>query len=837
MASLTRMNAKEALKVYFGYDSFKEGQEEIINTILEGRDVLAVMPTGSGKSICYQVPALLLHGITIVISPLISLMQDQVKALNEAGIHAGYINSSLTESQILKVYDHTLNGRFKILYVAPERLESNEFLYFAEKADISMVTVDEAHCISQWGQDFRPSYLKIVDFIESLRKRPIVGAFTATATEEVKADISCVLKLKNPNVLVTGFDRENLYFSVESIKQKDDFIVEYINKHPEDSGIIYCATRKNVDAVFDLLKAKGVQVARYHAGMNNEDRKNNQNDFIFDRCPVIVATNAFGMGIDKSNVRFVIHYNMPQSMENYYQEAGRAGRDGEQSQCILLFSAQDIIIDRFLLDHKEFTDVAPEDADLIRERDAKRLKLMEGYCRTTGCLRNYILDYFGEKRTEPCDNCGNCHREFIENDMTADAKLVANCVYETKGRYGISIVIGTLLGANRARLKELGTNTYRTYGTLRNRSEEELRLLINQMILDGYLYQTDEKFSVLRIGDITRLKDDNNRIIIKTYKDKEPEKKNVKKSKRNTDTLSKAGYELFDILRRLRLTIAREEGLPPYIVFNDKTLIDMSAKIPTDRTEMLNVSGVGAAKFDKYGERFLEAIGTFLDEHPNVITSISDDMETTDAAVKPRKKMKEKKMKVPFFLKPGDEDKFNYKELYQLGEIKDELNRISSAANAKHIFGTQITEFLKSVGYVEEQEKDGRFYQAATELGTTKGIVFIEKTSQIGTVYNVLAYPVSVQKEIVYHYICAKNDTDEEAVGDEVSDEKASSKRIEYNRKMNRPDGAGTSWSKEEDARLNEEFKVGMKISEIAKIHSRTRGGIRARLKKLGLID
>ncbi len=828
------MDAKEALKLYFGFDTFLEGQEETINAILSGRDILAVMPTGSGKSICYQVPALLLQGITIIISPLISLMQDQVKALNEVGIHAGYINSSLTESQISKVYDYTLNGRFKILYVAPERLESYDFTNFASRADISMVTVDEAHCISQWGQDFRPSYLKIVNFIDTLPQRPIVSAFTATATEEVKNDISCVLKLQDPDVIVTGFDRENLYFSVESIKRKDDFIVEYVNKHPKDSGIIYCATRKNVDAVFDLLTSKGVKVARYHAGMDNDDRKNSQNDFIFDRCPIIVATNAFGMGIDKSNVRFVIHYNMPQSMENYYQEAGRAGRDGEQSQCILLFSTQDIIIDRFLLEHKEFTDVAPEDIDLIKERDVKRLKLMEGYCRTTGCLRNYILEYFGEKRTEPCNNCGNCHREFIETDMTADAKLVINCVYETKGRYGINIVLGTLLGANRARLKELGTNNYRTYGALRNRSEAELRLLINQMILDGYLYQTDDQYSVLKMGNITALKDENTRIIIRTYEEKDTERRNSKHSRKGTDALTKAGYELFEILRQLRLTIAREEGLPPYIVFSDKTLVDMSAKAPLDRTGMLNVSGVGAAKFDKYGERFVEAIGTFLDEHPAVITSISD--EEASATVKQSTtRKKTSKHKVPFYLTPGDADKFEYRELYQITEIKDELNRITSAVNAKRIFGTQIMAFLKAVGYVEEQQVDGRFFQGATELGISKGITSIEKISQLGTVYTVLAYPRTVQKEIVEHFIGTEFEAED--LQKEISDQNSYSSRVEYNKKMNRPDGAGASWSKEEDNRLVEEYKMGMKISEISRLHNRTTGGIRARLKKHGLIE
>ncbi len=619
------MDAKEALKVYFGYDSYKLGQREIIDAILAEKDVLAIMPTGAGKSVCYQVPAMLLPGITIVISPLISLMQDQVKALNGAGIHAGYINSSLTETQISKVYSRAISGAFKILYVAPERLESHGFIDFVSKIDISMVTVDEAHCISQWGQDFRPSYLKIVDFIDSLRKRPIVSAFTATATENVKNDISCVLKLVNPKIVVTGFDRENLYFDVETVKKKDDYVLEYVQKHPNDSGIIYCATRKNVDALYELLSGAGVLAARYHAGMNNEERKESQNDFIYDRVSVIVATNAFGMGIDKSNVRFVIHYNMPQSMENYYQEAGRAGRDGEPSQCILLFSAQDVMINKFLLEHKDFTDIPDEDIDLIKQRDARRLQVMEGYCKTSGCLRNYILEYFGEKRDEPCDSCGNCHKEYTEIDMTEDAKLVINCVWETKGRYGLNIILGTLLGANRARLKEVGTIKYKTYGALKSRSESELRLLIGQLILDGYLYQTADKYSMIRIGDIEPLKDPNTHILIRTYESREPEGRPKRRSRKSTDSLTKAGYELFEALRQLRLTIAREEGMPPYIVFNDKTLIDMSVKAPRDKAAMLNVSGVGEAKYEKYGERFIEAVTAFMDEHCEAVTSIKDE--------------------------------------------------------------------------------------------------------------------------------------------------------------------------------------------------------------------
>lgn len=602
------MNTRELLKTYFGYDSFRAGQENIINTILSGKDVLAIMPTGAGKSICYQVPALLLPGITIVISPLISLMQDQVKALNEAGIHAAFINSSLTDSQISKALARAAEGVYKIIYVAPERLESFEFLQFAAKVEISMVTVDEAHCISQWGQDFRPSYLKIVEFVRNLEMRPILSAFTATATEEVKNDILCILGLEHPNITITGFDRTNLYYRVESVKKKDDFVVDYIEKHPNESGIIYCATRKNVDNLHELLFKKGIAVTKYHAGMDNEIRKKNQDDFIYDRAPIIVATNAFGMGIDKSNVRYVIHYNMPQSMENYYQEAGRAGRDGEASQCILLFSAQDIMINKFLLENKDFTAIPEEDIELIQQRDIKRLQVMEGYCKTTACLRNYILEYFGEKTRQACDSCGNCHKEYKEVDMTEAAKWMINCVAETKGRYGVAIVLGTVLGANRARLKELGTIHYKSYGKLKEYSEAELRLLLNQLILDGYLYQTEEQYSVLKMGNISPLKNAETRVIVKIHEEKAAVPKQKGSKKRSTDALTSAGYELFDRLRALRLTIAREESLPPYIIFSDKTLIDMCVKMPKDKAEMLNVSGVGAMKFEKYGQRFLDEI-------------------------------------------------------------------------------------------------------------------------------------------------------------------------------------------------------------------------------------
>lgn len=619
----------QILKTYFGYDSFREGQTEIIDTILSGRDALAIMPTGAGKSLCYQVPALLLPGITLVVSPLISLMQDQVKSLNEAGIHAAYINSSLTEGQINKALSFAARGVYKIIYVAPERLETASFLSFALHTPISMVTVDEAHCISQWGQDFRPSYLKIIDFVEQLPGNPIISAFTATATEVVKNDIARILKLKNPNIVVTGFDRENLYYQVEHLtgKQKDIFIQNYIETHPNESGIIYCATRKNVDTLYEKLLKQGVSVTRYHAGMSNDIRKKSQDDFIYDRAQVVIATNAFGMGIDKSNVRFVIHYNMPQSMENYYQEAGRAGRDGEPAKCILLFSTQDVMISKLLLGSKDFEGMDFQEIEQVKHQDSRRLQLMEGYCMTTSCLRNYILEYFGETTHQPCDNCGNCHQEFEELDMTLDAKWVVGCITEMRGRYGQALVIGTLLGSKKARLKDIGATSYNCYGQLENRTEADLRILISQMIRMGYIIQTEGEYSVLRAGNIADLQNKNTKIIIKKFKEKEkisttkkhktPFKKDSfsasteSSSTDSTATNSSHNSALFEALRQLRLQIAKEESVPPYIVFTDRTLIDMCSKLPQNEDEMLNVSGVGQNKLKKYGQRFLQEISAF----------------------------------------------------------------------------------------------------------------------------------------------------------------------------------------------------------------------------------
>ena len=603
---------KEALKAVFGYDSFRPGQEAVINAILDGRDILAVMPTGAGKSLCYQVPAMLFSGITLVISPLISLMQDQVKALNEAGVNAAFINSSLSEKELNDTFKNAYKGHYKIIYVAPERLMSEGFISFAKSVEISMVTVDEAHCISQWGQDFRPSYMDIAEFINILDKRPIISAFTATATQNVREDIICSLGLNNPYFLVTGFDRENLFFQVDKPQNKERFILDFIERHRGESGIIYCATRKNVDSLYTLLRKQHISVGKYHAGMSNEERKQMQNDFVFDYTSIVIATNAFGMGIDKSNVRFVIHYNMPSSMENYYQEAGRAGRDGLNSECILLFSPQDIIINRFLLEHKDFSDIDPIDAMTIRERDIKRLQIMEGYCYTTECLRNYILKYFGEDPKKPCDDCGNCLRQFETLDMTDEAKKIINCIYESRGRYGKNIIMDTVLGAKTARLTEIGATEYKSYGVLESSNKNLLRRLIEELLLEGYI--ATGEYQVLKLGDISRLKNTETKVLVKiTDEDKMAKRKEKpKKNKKGMDSLTSAGFKLFDKLKELRLEIARAEKIPPYIVFNDKTLIDMCAKMPATKSDMLNVSGVGENKYGKYGERFIAVIKEYV---------------------------------------------------------------------------------------------------------------------------------------------------------------------------------------------------------------------------------
>lgn len=607
------MDKYEVLKQYFGYDEFRDGQNVLIDSILEGRDTLGIMPTGAGKSLCYQIPALLMGGITIVVSPLISLMKDQVEALNQAGVHAAYLNSSLTVNQYYTALRYAKEGRYPIIYVAPERLDTGEFLDFAMHTDISMVAVDEAHCVSQWGQDFRPSYLKIVTFIEKLPKRPVVSAFTATATAEVRADIADILRLREPLVTTTGFDRPNLYFAVQSPKDKFAALLNYVERHKGESGIIYCLTRKYVEDVCERLQAEGFSVTRYHAGLGDGERKSNQEDFIYDRADIMVATNAFGMGIDKSNVRYVVHYNMPKNMESYYQEAGRAGRDGEASECILLYSGQDVVTNQLFIDNNRENDELDEfTAEVVKERDRERLRKMTFYCFTNECLRDYILRYFGEYGENYCGNCSNCLSQFETVDVTESAAAVVNCVSACRQRYGINVILDTVHGANTAKIRQYRMDENPQYGVLAKVPLYRLRQIINHLLLKEYLMLTTDGYSIVKLteksGQITGGEE---LITMKMPKEAEKETKKHKETKgkkKKTAGLSAADEPMFEKLRELRMEIAREEKVPPYLVFSDKTLVHMCVEKPADRAGMLSVSGVGEYKYEKYGERFLEEI-------------------------------------------------------------------------------------------------------------------------------------------------------------------------------------------------------------------------------------
>ena len=761
------MTPREALKRYFGYDSFRPGQEEIVSALLAGRDALAIMPTGAGKSLCYQVPALLLPGLTLVISPLISLMQDQVKGLNAAGIHAAFINSSLSETQIARALDLAAEGSYKLVYVAPERLESPVFRSFAAGADISMVTVDEAHCISQWGQDFRPSYLKILDFIDSLPRRPIVSAFTATATREVKDDIVCTLRLHDPKVLVTGFDRPNLYFQVERTRRKDDFAIQYLHDHPGESGIIYCATRKNVDKLQELLTEYGFAATKYHAGLSAEARRKNQNDFIYDTAPVIVATNAFGMGIDKSNVRFVLHYNMPQSMENYYQEAGRAGRDGLPSQCVLLFSAQDVIINKFLLDKKDFAEMDDEEADLLRQRDLQRLQTMERYCQTTECLRNYILAYFGEHPTAPCGNCGSCNNDFDEVDMTDAAKWMINCVAELRGRYGKAILFGTLQGANRARLRELGAERFKSYGRMKDTPRETLERLLAQLLEDGYLVQSDDQYAVLHIGDIAPLKA-GGQVLVKLPPQREPEQARAPKPKRCSpmDALTSAGLELFNQLRQLRFDTAQREGLPPYVVFGDKSLVDMCLRAPRRTEDMLGIYGMGERKYEKYGAAFFAVIDAYRTDHPDAVLSLDPPAPEPEKPLPSEKKKKPPKAERPaFYLTAEDARSFNYQDSYTGAELKAALIEAAGDPDVKAPTIKEIDEWLLAQRLIGMERLPTKgFYYVPTPAGVDAGLRSEDKVSARGTPYSVLLFTPEAQRMVVEHFIKPEASPSGEAV-------------------------------------------------------------------------
>lgn len=593
------------LKDYFGHDSFRDGQEQIVDALLDGRDALCIMPTGAGKSMCYQIPALLFDGVTIVVSPLISLMKDQVGSLVQSGVPAAYINSSLSYPQFLRVLSNVEYGKYKIIYVAPERLLTDGFLDACKKIKISMVAVDEAHCVSQWGQDFRPSYLKIISFVESLANRPIVGAFTATATNDVKEDIKKILRLENPFEITTGFDRPNLFFGVIKSSSKDEKLIDLIRERGDRSGIVYCATRKNVESVCELLCDNGFSAARYHAGLDEYERRKNQEDFVFDRKNIMVATNAFGMGIDKSNVTYVIHYNMPKNIESYYQEAGRAGRDGGEADCILLYSPKDVRLNRFMIENSEGNDeLTIEENEQIRERDFEHLKYMTFYSTTNDCLRGFILRYFGGEKKAYCGKCSNCLSVHKLVDVTIDAQKIMSCIARTGQRYGKTVICDVLKGSKSEKILKAELNNQSTYGIMKEVTARHIFGTIDFLAEKEYI-SSDNETEVLKLLPKSRdvlfgrerlvmKKVENSEKVVKTHRPEVP-----------------VNSELLDALKALRKSIASKKSVPAYVIFTDATLIDMCKKCPETPDEMLEVSGVGRTKLEKFGKQFLEEIAKF----------------------------------------------------------------------------------------------------------------------------------------------------------------------------------------------------------------------------------
>ncbi len=736
------ITANQVLKKYFGYDEFRKGQEELIVGVLHGKDVLGIMPTGAGKSICFQVPAMMKDGITLVISPLISLMQDQVKSLIQSGIKAAYINSSLTQNQIDKALYNAKNGMYKIIYVAPERLLTENFLEFAQNSDISMLTVDEAHCISQWGQDFRPSYTQIPDFISLLSKRPVVSAFTATATEQVKTDILRLLNLENPLVLVGGFDRENLYFEVKNSKDKIGDLLEFLEDKREKSGIIYCATRKTTEQVCDVIDKAGFLVGRYHAGLSQDERKNNQHDFIFDKIKIMVATNAFGMGIDKSNVGFVVHYNMPKDMESYYQEAGRAGRDGSPAHCLMLYSGQDVITNQFLIESsKDVTYDSAEVEKTIKELAYKRLKEISFYSTNNECLRKYILNYFGDESESFCGNCGNCDTEFEIFDATEEAKNVISCVISIRERFGKVMLSDILKGSKNKKVLDLDFDKLPVYG-ISKVSVNRLRVIIDNLILQGFLLQTDSQYSVIQTTEKSEgIMKNRVKFEIKTPIEKEIREKTAKKNK--DKGVPDGKEDLFESLRNLRAKLASEQNVPAFVIFGDFTLIDMCAKLPLDDKDFLAVSGVGQSKLEKYGKEFTKVIKDYCSSK-----NIQRDLEIE---IKKRSSVSRK----GDLILPSEEMILETEiadEEITVSMINNNLNAMLEYYECTKTTAVKINNWLEREGYLITEKTEKGNTKIPTEKGLESGIIEKEKIG-IDYSYKLNLYPKSMQKLIVQNVV------------------------------------------------------------------------------------
>lgn len=702
--------AKEILKEYFGYDTLRVGQDKIIENILSNSDVVGIMPTGAGKSICFQIPALILEGVTIVISPLISLMKDQVNSLTQLGIKAAYLNSSLTERQYITVLDNIRNGMYKIIYVAPERLLVNGFLDVLYNLKVSMITIDEAHCISQWGQDFRPSYMQIVDFINKLPVRPIISAFTATATSLVKEDIINILNLQDPYVLVTGFDRSNLYFEVQKPNDKYRALKDFLKSRKEESGIIYCSTRDNVESVCNYLNENGYEATRYHAGLSDKERRENQEDFIYDRSRIMVATNAFGMGIDKSNVTFVVHFNMPKDIESYYQEAGRAGRDGSEAHCLLLYSGQDIRTNLYMIENSKDRSYDSLDAEReLKARDRERLKIMSNYCHTSTCLRKYIINYFGEALEDNCDNCSVCKTEFEEIDITLPAQKIISCVIKTRERFGTNMIIDILRGSKNKRILSLGLDKLSTYNIM-SETDSLAKEIVNFLILNNYLYTTNDEFPILKLGKCAArfLKEKENLKMKVAKLDKanlnevSNDKKSSSKTKgKSTVDLHSVDANLLSSLKALRLSLATEQKVPAFLIFSDSTLIDMCLKMPQTEDEFLEVSGVGKQKLERYGAKFLEILSGKKEDIG--IQAHEENLEDMT----------------------NDEVKI-FEEPVTISTIADQIN-VVIMQQGKKITAVKLNNWLVEKGYLEIIEEDENKRKSPTLKGEELGITSIEK--------------------------------------------------------------------------------------------------------------
>ena len=712
------------LERYFGYRSFRRGQEEIINSLLSGRDALAIMPTGAGKSLCYQVPALMSDGVTLVVSPLISLMKDQVNALTAQGVRAAYLNSSLNDAQFNKALANMANGMYKIVYVAPERLKSSRFIRAATSIRVSLIAVDEAHCVSQWGQDFRPSYLNIAEFIAELPNRPTIGAFTATATAEVKQDIVRILGLHDPQEVTTGFDRPNLFFSVIRTSQKSKQLLYLLFSRMNNSGIIYCSTRKTVEKVCALLCDKGFSATRYHAGLSDEERRKNQDDFVYDRKRIMVATNAFGMGIDKSDVRFVIHYNMPKNLESYYQEAGRAGRDGEDSDCILLFGHQDIQTAWYFIDHMEPNpELSDEQNEAFRKKEIERLGHMITYCKTRECLRAHMLRYFGDSAEDHCDRCSNCRSKMKTFDATIETQKILSCIVKTGQRFGARVISDTLRGKVNDRVRTLGFDRLSTFGIMENEKKKYINEMIDELERMDYVRYVGAGYPIIKMTDAgwRVLRGEEKVMMIQT--DLLRTSTTIQKSKEEETAIEANNRELFDALRKTRAEIAAKRGVPAYVIFSDAALRDMCEKLPTTDAEFLSVNGVGETKLKQYGAVFIPVIKRYFPT---------------------------KRGKLPFYISEEQLSLFEYSDMpIPVSEITRRINDLAEDGCRKKLRATDITDWLMSIYVLKIEELNSKPFKLPTYDGTKLGLSVERREKDDGERYYITLYNRKAQEFVI----------------------------------------------------------------------------------------